>query len=169
MLMFTYRLTTLGLAMLLWSLSGQATATDVAPPGAYETLDWEQLVPDSWEPPIIAPAYDGDTSQSVDRSALVSALQDRKVRLPGFMKPQVFEGNTVSEFLLVPFLPHHVKQHAHLESNQMVYVTLVEPLRVENPFEPIWVQGTITLDTVATDEGPAGYRMVDAMADHYDY
>lgn len=159
----------LGLSLILWNLCCQATAADSSPQAAHETLEWTQLVPADWEPPIIAPAYDDQEAQGVDRRSLVSRLHARKVRLPGFMKPQVFEGNTVSEFLLVPFLQHHVKQHAHLEPNQMIYVTLAKPLTVENPFEPIWVTGTINLDTVATDEGPAGYSMVNAKADHYDY
>jgi hypothetical protein len=62
-----------------------------------------------------------------------------------------------------------MKHHAHLEPNQMVYVTLAEPLTVENPFDPIWVKGTITLQTISTDEGPAGYSMVDALAEDYAY
>jgi hypothetical protein len=159
----------LWLSIFLCSLCCQATVAESLPQGAHATLEWAQLVPENWEPPIIAPAYDHEEAQGVDRRSLVSALHERKVRLPGFMKPQVFDGNNVSEFLLVPFLQHHIKHHAHLEPNQMVYVTLAEPLTVENPFDPIWVKGTITLKSISTDEGPAGYSMVDALAEDYTY
>jgi hypothetical protein len=155
--------------LLLWSLCCGPIAAASPPQDAHETLEWAQLIPEHWEPPIVAPAYDEQASRGVDRDSLVSALQDSRVRLPGFMKPQVYEGNRVFEFLLVPFLQHHVKQHAHLEPNQMVYVTLSEPFAVENPFDPIWVEGILTLETVATDEGPAGYSMNRAAAERYEY
>ena len=160
--MFPDRTTPILRALLLWSLYCLPIAAAAPPKDA-------QLVPENWEPPLIAPAYDRQDSGGVDRNSLVSDLRERNVRLPGFMKPQVYEGNRVYEFLLVPFLQHHVKQHAHLEPNQMVYVTLAEPLAVENPFDPIWVEGTLTLETVATDEGPAGYSMNNATAERYEY
>ena len=167
--MFPNRTARILRSLLLLSLYCVPIAAAAPPQDAHETLEWAQLVPEKWEPPLIAPAYDRQESGSVDRDSLVSALQERSVRLPGFMKPQVFEGNRVFEFLLVPFLPHHVKQHAHLDPNQMVYVTLAQPLTVENPFEPVWVTGTLTLETVATDEGPAGYSMNSAAAERYEY
>jgi hypothetical protein len=131
------------------------------------TLDWAELVPPGWEAPIIAPAYDQDTDQLVEEGSRVSALDGLVVKLPGYMKPVVFEGRSVTEFLLVPFLPHHIKQHAHLESNQRVYVSLEQAIEVENPFEPVWVTGTLQLEAVATDEGPAGYSIIGASASAY--
>ena len=100
---------------------------------------------------------------------MVLQLDQELVALAGFMKPVVFEGNQVSEFLLVPFLPHHTRQHAHLEANQMVYVYLLEPLTVENPLSPLWAVGTIYLEPVMTDEGPAAYRIADAVTTEYEY
>lgn len=167
--MFYSRTAPACLFLVLSSLCCTTVDADSPTRESHETLEWAQLVPDNWEPPLIVPAYDEQEARGVDQDSLVSDLQERKVRLPGFMKPQVFEGNEVSEFLLVPFLQHHVKQHAHLEPNQMVYVTLAEPLAVENPFDPVWVKGTLTLGSVATDEGPAGYSMSNAVAERYEY
>jgi hypothetical protein len=113
--------------------------------------------------------YDEIGTDSIDESSVVGELDEQLAALPGFMKPIVFEGNEVSEFLLVPFLPHHTRQHAHLDANQMVYVFLVEPLKVDNPLEPVWVVGTITLDPVMTDDGPAAYRIADGVATAYEY
>jgi hypothetical protein len=130
-------------------------------------LEWPELVPEGWEPPIIAPAYDKGAAHVVDEQSRVSELDGIRVRLPGYLKPIVYEGRSVSEFLLVPYLPHHVTQHAHLESNQMVYVQLQESIEIDNPFEPIWVSGTMQLKAVATDEGPAAYSIVKATASQY--
>lgn len=133
------------------------------------TLEWEELVPPGWEPPMIAPAYDGTNGQLVEKGSLVEGLDGRRVKLPGFLRPVVYRDRSVTEFLLVPFLPHHIKQHAHLEPNQMVYVVLEKPAMIDSPFEPIWVTGTISLQTVVTDEGPAGYKITSAEIQKYDY
>ena len=85
------------------------------------------------------------------------------------MKPVAYKGNEVTEFLLLPYLPHQVNAHAHLEPNQMVYVYALEPVVVEKPFEPLWVIGTLSGEPVMTDEGPAGYRQVEATIAAYEY
>lgn len=135
----------------------------------YRVLEWPQLVPEGWEPPLVPDPFDEVDAASVDADSVVAELDQQLAALPGFMKPIAFEGNQVSEFLLVPFLPHHTRQHAHLDANQMVYVYMLEPLKVENPLAPIWVVGTITLESVMTDEGPAAYRFVDAVTTEYEY
>lgn len=139
------------------------------PHNQYRVLEWDELVPEGWEPPLVPEPYDEVGTSSVDEASVVGELNQQLVALPGFIKPVVFEGNQVSEFLLVPFLPHHTRQHAHLDANQMVYVYLLEPMQVENPFAPLWIVGTITLEAVMTDEGPAAYRIADAVATEYEY
>lgn len=147
-----------------------ATAADDSTPEAqYRVLDWEDLVPKGWEPPVIPKAHNEARATPVDPSAAVAALDQQLVALPGFMKPVVFAENQVSEFILVPMLPHHTKQHAHLDVNQMVYVKLLEPLPVDNPMTPLWVIGTMTVQSVFTDEGPVAYRIADGVTTEYEY
>ena len=151
---------------------GPAPAMATEPSAAHEqyrVLDWDDLVPDGWEPPLVPSAYDHVSATKVDESSVVKDLVGQLSALPGYMKPVVFDGNKVSEFLLVPFLPHQIRAHAHLESNQMVYVYALEPVIVEQPFEPIWIVGTMGLEPVMTDEGPAAYRMVEAVITEYEY
>lgn len=157
------------LLSVLIALGGPALAQSGASEAPARTLEWPQLVPADWEPPIIADAHDETLTRDVDPAALVGDLEGQRVRLPGFMKPTVFDGRSVSEFLLVPYLPHHVTQHAHLEANQMVYVMLERPTFVENPLQPVWVSGVLDLRTVITDEGPAGYRITAATSSAYQY
>ena len=144
-------------------------AQNTDPASQYRVLEWKELVPEGWEPPVVPEAFDEVDASSVDPASVVSELDRQLVALPGFMKPVVFEGNQVSEFLLVPFLPHHTRQHAHLDANQMVYVYTHEPVEVDNPMAPLWVVGTIKLEPVLTDEGPAAYRIVDAVTTDYEY
>ena len=135
----------------------------------YRQLEWQDLVPEGWEPPLVPPAHDSAESAAVPAAAVVRELDNTAIYLPGFMKPLKFEGNVVSDFLLVPLLPHHTKQHAHLDANQMIYVSVLEPVAVDNPLQPIWVVGTLTVDTVMTEEGPAAYRIPDAVIADYEY
>ena len=161
---FSTRGATLSLVCLL---SGTVFANP--PSTAYMELDWKDLVPASWQPPIIDPDPSKHEAHVVDKAALVSTLQNQNIKLPGFMKPIVFEENRVSEFLFVPFLQHHVKQHIHHHANQMVYVSLAKPLTVENPYQPLWVMGEVVLESVETDEGPSGYKIINAVTEEYVY
>ena len=158
--------------VLLAFVGGPTPATASEPSGAHEqyrVLQWEDLVPDGWEPPLVARAYDEVSNADVDENSVVRNLDGQVSALPGYMRPVVYEGNEVSEFLLVPFLPHQIRAHVHLESNQMVYVYALEPVVVEQPLEPIWIVGTLSLEPVMTDEGPAAYRMVEAVTTPYEY
>lgn len=159
-------------SLLVWLASATSVAAQSeqgAPAANYRVLEWQELVPEGWEPPLVPPAHNELAKQGVDPSSVVLELGQKLVTLPGYMRPVVFEGNVVSEFLLVPFLPHQIKQHAHLEPNQMVYVSLIEPVPVDNPLEPVWVVGTMTLDAVFTDEGLAAYSIGDALMTEYRY
>ena len=160
-------ITTLAIAA-VWQWSTLASAAGAEASDIRE-LEWADLLPQGWEPPLIAPAYDEPGEQQVDKDSLVAELGGLQARLPGFLRPIVYSDQTVSEFLLVPFLPHHLKQHAHLEPNQVVYVILAEPTLIENPFSPLWVSGTIELETSLTDEGPAGYKLTGASLKPYEY
>ena len=160
------------LLLATWLMATGALAADAAETEPYENyrvLDWQDLVPEGWEPPLVARAFDEVSAATVDAGSVVSELDGQLAAVPGYMKPTVFEEDRVLEFVLVPYLPHQTQAHSHLEPNQMVYVYPLEPLRVEEPFEPIWIVGTLALDPVMTDEGPAAYRMVDAVTTAYEY
>ena len=173
--------------VLLALVSGHTPATASEPSGAHENyrvLAWNDLVAQGWEPPLLLTSEEV-ASPGVDESSLVPELDHKLVALPGFMRPVVREGKhvtghdheheelsageQVTEFLLVPFLPQHPCQHSLWNPNQVVHITLLEPVQVDDPENPIWVVGTITLDTVITDDGPAAYRIAEAVTTEYEY
>ena len=159
----------LGLVLFSLWLGNPGWAQEEAPHEQYRVLEWQDLIPEGWEAPLVATAFDEVAKTGIDSASVVQALDGQLAALPGYMKPVVYEGNQVSEFLLVPFLPQHIRAHAHLEPNQMVYVYALEPVLVEAPFEPIWIVGALSLEPVMTDEGPAAYRMVEAVTTNYEY
>ena len=123
------RLTTLCPAFFL-SLDCNLITVDTAEPESqYQILEWEGLVPTGWEPPLVPVAHDQVEKAGIDPDSVVGDLAGKLIALPGFMKPLVFEGNSLSAFLLVPYLQHHITQHAHLHAKQMVHVSLLESIR----------------------------------------
>ena len=161
-------------ALLLVALTGGSVASTAAELSEeayeqYRMLSWKDLVPEGWEPPLILPAYGDRPPAEIDEASVVTDLDGQLSVLPGYMKPVVFEDNRVSEFVLVPFLPHQSKRHAPLFPNQMVYVYAAEPIVVEHPYEPVWSIGTMLQQPVMTQQGPAAYRMVGAVTTRYEY
>ena len=133
----------------------------------YSVIEWQDLVPASWQRPLIEP--DPSEHHHVDIRSLESKLDKQNIKLAGYMLPIKFTSNVVSEFILVPYLKHHVKTHAHHEPNQMIYVKLSQPLEVNNPYLPIWVSGQLVLESVDTPEGDTGYILKKASTEEYLY
>ena len=114
----------------------------MAAPDDARDLEWEELMPEGWDPLAALDALMGDDVQSLSdnsvraielfnayqeavRSApVVHELDGQKVRLPGFVVPLDFEDTEISEFLLVPYFGAciHVPPPP---SNQIVYVKTV--------------------------------------------
>ena len=175
--------------VLLALVSGHTPAVASEPSEAHENyrmLEWSDLVAEGWKRPLLLTAEEV-ASPSVDKSSLVPELDHQLVVLPGYMRPVVREGKLaevhdhehvhedlsagqrVSEFLLVPFLPQHPCQHSLWDPNQVVLVRLLEPVQIEDPDDPVWVVGTMTLDTVMTDDGLSAYRIAAAVTTPYEY
>jgi len=158
------------------------------PPAAAETevreLEWEELMPEGWDPLAELDALTGgdigslsddslramelfNAYQDAVRSApVVGELDGQQVRLPGFMVPLDFEGTETSEFLLVPYFGAciHVPPPP---SNQIVYVKTVAGYPMRELFDPVWVTGEIRTEAHLNDVGDAGYTMQATIIEPY--
>ena len=94
-------------------------------------------------------------------------LDGKTVRIPGYVTPVGFDGEDITEFLLVPFLGAciHVPPPP---ANQIVYVPDAKGLRVEDVWEPIWLTGKMTTKSVATVLADVGYTLTDGVVEPYD-
>ena len=92
-------------------------------------------------------------AESVDTS-----LNDRRVRIPGYLLPLEFNGTEVTEFLLVPTVGAciHVPPPP---PNQMVHVTFNDGFETQGLYTPVWVEGTM-----AVGGGEAELFLVDGTA-----
>ena len=147
-------------------------------------LEWEELMPEGWDPLAELDALMGDDLQNLSDSSVraielfnayqesvrsapvVRELDGQKVRLPGFVVPLDFEGTETSEFLLVPYFGAciHVPPPP---SNQIVYVTTVAGYPLQELFDPVWVTGEIRTEAHLNDVGDAGYTLQATIIEPY--
>ena len=158
----------------------------VAAPGDVREIEWEDLMPEGWDPLAGLDALMGDDAQALSddsaraielfdayqeavRSApVVGELDGERIRLPGFMVPLDFEGTETSEFLLVPYFGAciHVPPPP---SNQIVYVKTVAGYPMKELFDPVWVTGVISTQAHLNEVGDAGYTLQATIIEPYSY
>lgn len=67
-------------------------------------------------------------------------MNDVTIRMPGYVLPLEFDGDKVTEFLLVPFVGACIHKPVP-PANQMVYVKIDKPFRSRGLYAPVWVEG----------------------------
>ena len=147
-------------------------------------LEWEDLMPEDWDPfSALDALMSADVQNLSDDSAqaetlmnayreavrsapVVGALDGWQVRLPGFVVPLDFQEMETSEFLLVPYYGAciHVPPPP---SNQIVYVRTVAGYPLKELFDPVWVTGVIRTQAHLNEVGDAGYTMQATIIEPY--
>jgi hypothetical protein len=137
-------------------------------------LEWTQLIPP--DAPVIAPqtAPIHDLSQLSNALAaesapaarqqspaapVVKALDGQQVKLPGYIVPlEVSEEGRTTEFLLVPYYGAciHVPPPP---SNQIVHITSEIGVKIEDLYQPYWIEGPMQVKASSSDLAEAGYQM----------
>lgn len=122
------------------------------PPGVYdfipENLTFEQ-------------ALEPEFQKKLDEAAaqLNPQVQDQQIELAGYMVPLVFDGRSVSEFLLVP----EAGQCIHVPPppvNQTVLVyTPDNPIEMRHLYQPIQIFGTLSVGQKSFDLADTGYTL----------
>ncbi len=136
-------------------------------------LDWPALIPEGAPviPPQLAPLHDlSQIGSALSESApaarqqapdapVVKALDGQQVKLPGYIVPlEVSEEGRTTEFLLVPYYGAciHVPPPP---SNQIVHIFSEMGVRVEDLYQPYWIEGTMQVKASSSELADAGYQM----------
>ncbi len=158
------------LTLMIWA--GMALAGDNKDP---LELEWDELIPRDFRPELIMNQY-GDFSELDDndpraqkimqqlqelwdKAPIVTELDGREVKLPGFVVPLEGDGVKLTEFFLVPYYGAciHVPPPP---ANQIVYVRVPEQdARIRNAFDTVWVTGVLSAKSFQSDLGNAGYQL----------
>lgn len=160
----------LALLLLIAPLLTAAPAWADAP----KDLTWEQMIPP--DAPKIAPqmapihnlsglsdALNVESApaakQQQPSAPVVKALDGQHIRLPGYIVPlEVTEEGRVTEFLLVPYFGAciHVPPPP---SNQIVYVKSKVGVKLDELYQPYWIEGAMKVEKSTSDLADAGYKM----------
>jgi hypothetical protein len=137
-------------------------------------LTWQEMIPPDAPPVklITAPIHDlskmADTlsvesapaaHQLAPHAPVVKALDGQMVRLPGYIVPlEVSEEGRVIEFLLVPYFGAciHVPPPP---PNQIVHVTSELGVKVDELYQPYWIEGPMQVKASSSELAEAGYQM----------
>lgn len=95
-------------------------------------------------------------------------LDGQLVRMPGFVVPLEDYVESASEFLLVPYYGACV----HVPPpppNQMVYVEMENERKAQfGWWEPIWLEGTLNINTVDSPYGVVGFQIDGVKVEPYE-
>lgn len=148
----------------------------IAPAWASEPqeLDWPALIPEGAPiiEPRMAPLHDlsqlGDAlsaesapaaQQPAPNAPVVQALDGQSIKLPGYIVPlEVSEEGRTTEFLLVPYYGAciHVPPPP---ANQIVHIVSEMGVRIEDLYQPYWIEGTLKVAHSSSELAEAGYQM----------
>jgi uncharacterized protein len=139
-----------------------------------QTVQWKDLVPTGYDPDRLLKKYYDDVANLSDsdpraqrlaeglrkaweNAPVVDALDNKLVKLSGFLVTLEGDGKAVSEFLLVPFFGAciHVPPPP---SNQIVLVrTADKPFNVKQIFQTVAVTGRLRTQLVRNEVASASY------------
>lgn len=161
---------------------GAEATTGPSDADEFNEIEWETLIPAGsssdeiyarYEDRILAvepgsaevdAIYD-EMQAEYDDAAVNTELAGEAIQLAGFVAPLTYDGELITEFLLVPYFGACIHVPAP-PPNQTVMVTLEagQSLTIEDSWGPVWVTGTLTVDAADTELATAGYSISGAQA-----
>ena len=163
----------------------QPVPLEKRPKEAFEPIEWIEMIPEMDlealrnPPQSLIDIEDGSEEDQLDQrlgnanvapaesafqQALVSTntvdtLQDKAVKIPGFIVPLEFsDDQTITEFFLVPYFGACI----HLPPpppNQIIYISHPEGIQVEALYDPFWVYGVLDAGITENSTATSAYRI----------
>ncbi|WP_245578356.1 DUF3299 domain-containing protein [Marinobacterium litorale] len=96
--------------------------------------------------------------QVLASAPVVSELDGRMVKIPGFVVPLSGEDQRIDRFFLVPYFGACI--HTPPPPSNQIIDTHFEPgTQIESLYDAVWITGELTVDTYQHELGTAGYRL----------
>ncbi len=157
-------------------------ASGKAKAAGFDEIHWDDLMPQDWDPMAAFKGVDLNRLQDNDPKAIAllervraewdkapvePKMNDRRVKIPGFVVPLERQGDSVSEFLLVPYFGAcvHVPPPP---SNQVIHVLPSKPVKGMQTMETYWISGTIRLQGGDSSMGVYAYRIAAERVEPYE-
>ena len=149
---------------------------------AYQEITWDDLIPKDWDAMAalkginVARLRDGDpkAQEALDKlraawdaAPVVSTLENKRIRLAGFIVPLERKGDLVSELLLVPSFGACIHSPPP-PANQTVHVVLKKPVAGLQTMDTFWINGTLKTARGESGFGVFGYRLQGESMERYE-
>lgn len=118
--------------------AGESTTRSLDEQRAYDALREAGVDPDA----LLANVVEMRQEAEKRDNTLVSALDKKVIKLPGYVLPVDLKGTLVKTFLLVPYVGACI----HVPPpplNQIVFVQADKPFKSDELYAPVWVTGPI--------------------------
>lgn len=152
-------------------------------PEAPRELSWDDLLPASERdaPPIasqaVQPLFDDESGPAAAQSGSSQVnpkLDGLTVKLPGFVVPISYfvppgsdDGALVREFLLVPYFGACIHMPPP-PPNQIVHVKMVEAMQLKSMYDPVWIIGKLSTQSVSSQLADAAYSIAGVTIEKYE-
>ena len=175
-----FRAVSIGLGVALCAALGHVVAagptTAQAPPAAsaeYREVNWDELIPKDWDPlkrfreMKLGGMSDADPrAQQVlkeireawNQAPINPALDDKAVRIAGYVVPLDDSKAGMREFLLVPYLGACIHTPPP-PANQIIHVKPAQPAKGLQMMDAVWISGRLKTLRADTAFGVSGYGM----------
>jgi uncharacterized protein len=148
-------------------------------------LQWDDLVPDDWQPQALFEEFAGLSDiedddplaeklmnrirEVWDTAPLVDALDGTRVRVPGYGVPLDGDAEYVRTFLLVPYFGACIHTPPP-PRNQIILVEVKgRGVPLDDAFGALWITGTLKVEPADTEYGLAGYTLIADKAEVFEY
>ena len=148
----------------------------------YQEVTWDDLIPKDWDAMAalkginVARLRDGDPKAQEaleklraawDAAPVVSTLENKRIRLAGFIVPLERKGDLVSELLLGPSFGACIHSPPP-PANQTVHVILNKPVAGLQTMDTFWINGTLKTARGESGFGVFGYRLQGESMERYE-
>ncbi|WP_266157322.1 DUF3299 domain-containing protein [Dyella silvatica] len=137
----------------------------------YAELEWDDMLPKQdyeilqHEPPVVH--IGNQRSKQLGTLHTVSGLAGRKVKLVGYVVPLETDSHgRMTEFFFVPFYGAciHVPPPP---PNMIVHVVLAQAIETPSLWDPLWLKGTLRIETTENSMASSAYAMQSARLETY--
>lgn len=117
----------------------------------------------------IAEGSDEDSMEQLGTYNVVDSLNGQAVRIPGYVVPLDFSAKSeYKEFLLVPYFGACLHTPPP-PPNQIVFVKAEPAAKVDNIYDPVWLEGTMKTGRYISELGNSAYELKLSKIEPYEY
>lgn len=110
-----------------------------------------------------------DTMEQIGTFNVVKELNGKRIRVPGYVVPFDFNANAEhKEFLLVPYFGACLHTPPP-PPNQIIFVTSEAGAKIDDIYDPVWLEGTLTTGEFLNELGNSAYELSLTKIEPYEY